>query len=289
MKKIFCILFHAMFSSKDIEKYKHPYLYISKEDLKQSIELLLENQFNFLDPLNIETSAKEGNNVLITFDDGYYNNIYSLEVLEEFKVKALFFFVEQQIINQKLFWWDVYFLNRIKYDSFSKIYKDIQTYKTLRILEIENELIKLFGKKAYAAKDDLYRPMTIEELKKFSNHQFVEIGVHSSSHEILTNCSKSTIKNEIMNCKLFLEKILLKRIDCLSYPNGNYSSDIIKITRELGLTKAFTTVPGVNELKDYYNEDSAMQLKRNFFPIPGLNGPIIKQLKNSLNENRLLN
>ena len=57
----------------------------------------------------MEGLQPQGKYVLIPFDDGYYNNVRALPVLEEFDVPAVFFISTDHVRRGKAYWWDVIF------------------------------------------------------------------------------------------------------------------------------------------------------------------------------------
>ena len=97
-------------------------------------------------------------------------------------------------------------------------------------------------------RNDYDRPFNISELKDFSREPYVIIGNHTADHAVLTNCSKDEAKYQIEKAQNDLENIIGERPKYLSYPNGNYSNDVIKIAKDLGLKLGFSMVRKKNDL-----------------------------------------
>src|SRR5437868_282041 len=58
--------------------------------------------YEFVSPKRImEGLDPRGKYVLVTFDDGYYNNVKSLSILEEFRVPAVFFISTDNVLSGK--------------------------------------------------------------------------------------------------------------------------------------------------------------------------------------------
>lgn len=231
------------------------------------------------------TSEQQGDSglwCLMTFDDGYFNNFYALEVLEKYGVKVLLYSCKEQIERQELFWWDVFYTNRIKTAPFKTVYDEIQYMKKLKLDDINFLLKERYGKGAFNTADDDIRPLTKEELKRMGAHPLVEIGVHSKSHKILTNCSTKEVYEEISECKSFLEETIERTMKHLSYPNGNYDQRAISIATHLGFETAVTVEHGLNELFIGRNRKSWMELYRVPLPSPKSGLSIIEQVKETL-------
>ena len=96
--------------------------------------------------------------LLLTFDDGYYNNIRALPVLEEFNVPAVFFVSTEHVKQNKCFWWDVLHRERAAQGaSFVQIYREGLAFKAFRTEQIEEALKKRFGPQAFFPRGDLDR------------------------------------------------------------------------------------------------------------------------------------
>src|SRR5580704_9003106 len=67
---------------------KHAYTFASPDDLSAGLH-------------------PSGKYVLVSFDDGYYNNTNALPLLEAFRVPAVLFVSTQHVLQGKAFWWDV--------------------------------------------------------------------------------------------------------------------------------------------------------------------------------------
>lgn len=272
----YSLLFHGVYNLDEKHQFKNKNIFISSEELENCIKILIDNDFTFIDPDDVLISPYGSRNVLLTVDDGYHTNFHILKVLERYNIPALFFFVKYQVAHQKMFWWDVYLINKIHSTPFSIIYNDIQKLKLLARKEIESRFVKEFGNTCFDSDGQLVRPMTCKELKRFSEHPLVRIGAHTVSHEILTNCYKASIKKEIGNCKQFLEKITKKNIYAFSYPNGDYNSDIVSVTFEMGFKYAVTIRRGFNYYHQLVKYEDWLTLRRNTFPIPNLEKSVVQ-------------
>jgi peptidoglycan/xylan/chitin deacetylase (PgdA/CDA1 family) len=72
------------------------------------------------------------------------------------------------------------------------------------------------------------------ELIKLSKMSGVTIGSHTVSHPRLTSCSEDQVYFELSESKRYLEDLLNKPIDALSYPYGDVDLRVTKIAQEVG-------------------------------------------------------
>jgi peptidoglycan/xylan/chitin deacetylase (PgdA/CDA1 family) len=187
--------------------------------------------------------------ILLTFDDGYFNNNLALPILEEFNVPATFFISSNFIEKNVGFWWDVIYRERIRRKkSLQEIEKEMVALERVKPDNIKKYMMRNFGTKALAPACDIDRPFTFEELKHFANHRLVTLGNHTSNHAVLTVLDRQEVTKEIKSCRDFLAQIDENPCPVISYPMGYYSDEIAKISKELGFVFGFT----VNEQKNYF-------------------------------------
>ncbi len=251
-KSLISILIHGLFNDKSVIQFNvvDPQQSITIDLFRKFIEYFLENNYLFISPQEIINGLEITKNyVLITFDDGYYNNHLALSVLNEYRVPATFFISTNHVIENKAFWWDVVFRERIKKNfNLKKIKDEITFLKKKKNKDIEEYLINNFGKRAIFAICDIDRPFTQSELASFSKEQLVTIGNHTSNHAILTNYSYNEIESEIIDCQIAITNITGIKPLIISYPNGNYSKEVIQITKANGFKLGITGHPNKNIL-----------------------------------------
>jgi peptidoglycan/xylan/chitin deacetylase (PgdA/CDA1 family) len=77
----------------------------------------------------------------------------------------------------------------------------------------------------------------------------MEIGVHGTTHRMLSSCSREEIMWEFTSCKGFLESMLNREIDLASVPGGGWDRSIVKCAKQAGLRGLCTSRPGINTTK----------------------------------------
>ena len=78
-------------------------------------------------------------------------------------------------------------------------------------------------------------------LKDLSSNPLVTIGSHTKNHYDLTTINSKTLENELNYSKLYLEDIICKKVDMLSYPYGKYNRMVKEKVLKAGYKLAFTS------------------------------------------------
>lgn len=244
---LIAVMFHGLVGSKsDLERsLVDPQLVITTRVFRQFIEYFLEHHYVFVSPEEIENGLESNKRYLfITFDDGYYNNYYAVPILKEYQVPATFFISTSHITENKCFWWDVVFRERIKRNAtIEQIDHECETLKQKKNDAIEKYIMDVFGEEALRPRCDIDRPFTPSELSAFSQEPGVSLGNHTNNHAILTNCSDSEIKDELVHCQNAIHSYTGITPLIVAYPNGRYSDRVLTISNQVGF-KLGVTVHG---------------------------------------------
>lgn len=258
--------FHGFFKNEEEKNKKlvDPQTWITIEEFHEFVKYFLKNDYKFISPDEIFKGLNEDKKyILVTFDDGYYNNTHVLPILKKYKIPAVLFTSTEQIKQNKCFWWDVLYREGKKNGlSTNKINNEQKLLKTKTNQEIEKYLIKKIGNNVLKPISDIDRPFTVEELKKFSEEKLITIGNHTNSHAILTNYSSDEIKSQIIQAQIDIKKITGEKPTIISYPNGNFSDEIIKISKENGIKLGITVEYKKNKLPIDIKEKNCMILGR---------------------------
>ena len=238
---------------------------------------------------NYDELLDESEKYLLTFDDGLKDHIYAAELLKKNNATGIFFITSYPLLNQDIL--DVHkshlvtskvkgeiilnelqnylkknkiknFENRLekeKYkDSYKKQLDDNSTkifkrtmnyYGDIRLKhKILNYLLKKFD--INIKSKDYY--LNKKEIKYLSSLGMI-IGSHTHDHHVLSRLSYKKQFSQIKNSKVFLEKIINKKIDIFCYPYGSklsYNRNTIDILKKLKFKNAFTTLHGNVNHKD---------------------------------------
>ena len=145
----------------------------------------------------------KGNEMAITFDDGYQDNLTkALPLLEKYNLPATIFITTGHIGEKANFDWD-------------KKYPE----------------------------DDRAFFLTEEEIRTLAKHPLIDIGAHTETHPNLANLKQEEQKKEILNSKNKLEEITGKEIKTFAYPFGgtyDFNKTTKGIVKESGFDFAYT-------------------------------------------------
>lgn len=204
-------------------------LSISKSNFESQIKAFKKN-LTIISPhqfyLSLKNKQPIPRSLLITFDDGYQDNLTTaLPILKKHSIPALFFISTYYIKNKYQYWWE-------EYDSLSenKFFK--------KKFSLHSPKLKISG---------LHRPLTLSQLKKLSQSKYVYLGGHTHSHPQLSSLSFHRQLSEIKTNLNLLKKVSPKPLHFFAYPYGNfvdYNRSTLKIVSRY-YPYAFTTMPFV--------------------------------------------
>jgi peptidoglycan/xylan/chitin deacetylase (PgdA/CDA1 family) len=212
------------------------------------------------------------NSFILTFDDGYADNLNeALPILESLNAQALFYICTEKVNTEEELWWDelerIFFETQLppsinipdgekftQYEIKSPEQKE-SAYRSIHwFVKNKNtpDQKKIISQLAKTAGIDLKRGrkshflMTEEEIKKMRNSKSAVIGAHTVHHNTLSVLPVKEQFDEINNSKLFLEKLVQKPVVHFSYPFGSkadYNKDTVAICSQLGFEMVSSNFP----------------------------------------------
>lgn len=75
----------------------------------------------------------------------------------------------------------------------------------------------------------------------------MEIGLHGTTHRMLSACTPVEVMWEFTACKAFLESLIEQPVEAASLPGGDWSPTIKACAKQAGLTSLSTIRPGLND------------------------------------------
>jgi len=259
-------LFHSLFRNEAEMALNvvEPLERTTTAHFRQFIEYYLSCGYQFVGPNDLLNGlSAEGKYAMITFDDGYYNNILALPILEEFKVPALFFISTDHIRENKCFWWDVLYRERHASGATrSQIYNETLATKGQRTEVIEAGLIAKFGPSALKPRGDIDRPFTPAELRQFAASPYVHLGNHTADHAILTNYTAEQVRDQLRGAQESLREMAGVNPVAIAYPNGAHNDQIVQACKEIGLKIGFTVRPQKSPLPLDPNSSDLLHIGR---------------------------
>jgi peptidoglycan/xylan/chitin deacetylase (PgdA/CDA1 family) len=273
-------LFHALVEDAE-ELNRHfmdPRLCNTLEELRDFIQYYQAEGYQFVGPDDVVAGLpSDGNCVLVTFDDGYYNNRLSVPVLQELQVPAVFCISTGYVRSGKSYWWDVLYRGRIRQAvADPQIVQEMEYVKSLPWKEIEPYLIRQFGFAALDPVGDADRPFNPVELAEFARQPFVHLGNHTRDHTILTNLSAREARQQIAAGQEDLREMCGILPELIAYPNGSHSNAVRQGAADAGLDLGVT----VEKRKNYLplTPGPLQSLKLGRFPLYR-DRPLVQQLE----------
>ena len=211
--------------------------------------------------------------VVITFDDGYADNLLeALPILEELELPATFFITTGLIGTSQEFWWhelERMLLNesplppRFTLED-SRYGQSWPAGSREERAEFYGGIVRLMNDSDSSQReswlnqirhwathqersDDMHRAMTPDELRLLASSRWVTIGAHTVSHSRLSALPPNEQREEIFASKRQLEVWLGRKISTFSYPFGrrdDYTRESIGLCRDAGFSKVAANFPG---------------------------------------------
>src|SRR5216683_3382908 len=263
---LLCFLFHGLFERGEEVRsgVLDPQQGFTVEMFRAFLGHFCQQGYSFVSPGQILGGLQpSGKYILLTFDDGYWNNGRALAAMVEFNAPAVFFISSEHVREGKAFWWDAAYRGGRKHGKTeAEIRRTVAGYKRLKTEEVERDLKKEFGEDALWPVGELDRPFTPGELRTFSEHRLVSLGNHTKNHAILTNYSLAEAREQIQGGQDAIQEMTGKMPEMISYPNGNSSPEIQQAAREAGLPLGVVVRRGKNRLPLKMEAPEAMALRR---------------------------
>lgn len=237
------LLLHAISSgNKDVSgQGLDPVQVVTVQDLEKLLECCRQHGVTFVSPDDIERGRTPRRSVLLTFDDGYFNNHLAFDVLRRQDVPCVVFVSTAHIESGMKFWWDVIHTERLRQGrSLQEISQEKSMLKGRPYYDIARYIDDTFGRDSWHPIGDLDRPMSRQELTALAGQPLITIGNHTAHHAILTTLSPDEVRAEIDEAEEFIASITGARSGIISYPNGNCSPGVRDIASQLGMRLGIT-------------------------------------------------
>jgi peptidoglycan/xylan/chitin deacetylase (PgdA/CDA1 family) len=214
------------------------------------IEYFQNHNFKFISPEDLLADLKNDQPyAMITFDDGYFNNMLAFEILNKYKIPAVLFITTKNMSENKSFWWDIIYKYRTRQGcSVDSIRNEQRTLKSYKHFLIDKYIIENFGIESFTPWSDIDRPFNENEVKNLAENPYISVGNHTHNHSILTNYTKEEIIEELRHTNKILFDLTGKLPISIAFPNGNYDNLVLKSVEEEGFRFAFNTESKKNNL-----------------------------------------
>lgn len=259
-------LFHSLFKDASEIDLNHvdPLERTTVAKFRQLVHYYASNGYKFITPLDILAGLEPNlKYAMLTFDDGYRNNVQTLKVLEEFNAPCTYFISTRNVTENKCYWWDVLYREQLaKGEPPQSVYHQAIELKVNPTEKIEEVLLSRFGKDCLKPKSDIDRPFTAAELTEFARHPLVHLGNHTANHAILLNYSMDDVRKQIQGAQDTLTELTGKTPVAIAYPNGGHNDEIVKVSIDCGLKVGVTVRPHKTALPIRTKNAALMHLGR---------------------------
>lgn len=246
-------------------------LCVTPEHFAEHLEVLQKFRRIPLTAVDSSRFALPGSpDVVITFDDGYSDNLTAAApLLRRYDTPATFFIATGYIGAASGYWWDE--LEHIVFnsphsagmfntivdghslswsfagdeprdESFRFLYHQLRPLAETSRRHLLDQLHK-FARPIPSA-SGARRPMSLHELQNIAAEPLFEIGAHTVNHPLLAARPLHEQRAEIHESKAYLESRLNRPIGSFSYPYGgksHYSPVTVDVVHECGFLRACTT------------------------------------------------
>jgi len=203
--------------------------------------------------------------VVITFDDGYANNLIAAEILDKYRIPWTLFISTGAIGRDKVIWTVELSLlllhgNAQRLEAMGKVWSlKTREERELAFQEIRYQMKKLPAPQRREVMEEIrqqfpegetqglleqfpsLRMLTWEEVQQLASAG-VEIGSHGVEHEIHhPNQPEFIRKDELIRSKEEIEKRLNRPCHYFAYPNGDFVESSPREAQNAGYLMAFTT------------------------------------------------
>ena len=259
------LVFHTVFQNREELGRAEilPQQRLQIEDYRRILIYFLEHGYTFISYKDLQTDLDSKKHyIYLTLDDGYFNNMRLLPILEEFNIPVHIFVTTKNIEENKKFWWDIVYENRTRQGwPLRRINGELEKLKTGTASAVDEYICSEFGSEAYAPKSDLDRPLSLKELTLLSQHELVTIGNHTHEHPIATRITNEELSKQIRRAEKILEAFHIE-IKGFAFPNGEYCQNHFSVLEECGVQQGFSTEERLFYSGEQFLSDTKYRLGR---------------------------
>jgi peptidoglycan/xylan/chitin deacetylase (PgdA/CDA1 family) len=241
---------------------------VSPENFEQQLSILREAAT----PITLEqfvesqhTKTLPPRSVVITFDDGYIDNLQNARpLLKQYQVPAILFvatgyfgrlfwwdelaqLIKESVnppknlnlnLNGQIIQWDVVRESEAKTNLLQEIYQLLLPLDEKSRQDLLAQLHEWAGFRTSLVEESDMRCMVESEIKQIARDEVITIGAHTVTHPRLTDLPTEGQQLEIDQSKNRLQKIIDRPVKYFSYPNGAYNETTKSLLKRAGFTAA---------------------------------------------------
>ena len=247
-------------------------LFVSEEEFEKQMRHVARNY----DPLSLDEAIERltagrlpRRSVIVTFDDGYRDNLLALPALRQYGVPATIYVATGPVSRTRAMWWDeieavlgsleelnLDFSGQRHYwrlgtsDEKNKAFRDLNgIMKSLRPGE-QDALLKDLRTTAGASDAAFFGDETIlswEEVRDVAKDPLITIGAHTEDHFVMSQLSGEELEAQLRRCQAQLRERADVEAEHFAYPFGGLAhagEREFEMLSRSGFKSAVTTRPG---------------------------------------------
>lgn len=188
----------------------------------------------------LEHGSVPRRSVVVTFDDGYRDNVLVAKpLLERYELPATVFVVSAYVDSDRDFWWDE-LVELAQRASLPELDNLRELRERLRPLPHAERLAALDALRERAG---IERPPatltpTSEDITSLAATELIEVGAHTATHAYLPDLRREARLEEISSGKEALDRLLGRATESFSYPHGGFDTTTAELVQESGFRRA---------------------------------------------------
>jgi peptidoglycan/xylan/chitin deacetylase (PgdA/CDA1 family) len=260
------LFYHSLFENeKEIDSgVINPLEQVTVAQLRTLIDYFLRNDYSIVSINDVARGLDTGKkHLLLTFDDGYFNNHRALPILKEFDATAVIFLAANHVRDGRPFWWDVlYRIRRGQGRALEEISAECARLNTQRHDVIESAVQAAAPTVPFKTVCDLDRPLKPSEVRELAATGRFYFENHTVNHAVLSAYSSDEIFQEIAGAQTAIEEMSGRKPIAIAYPNGSYSPIAAECARRAGLSLGFSTLPKKEYSGTWGDSENRMRIGR---------------------------
>jgi peptidoglycan/xylan/chitin deacetylase (PgdA/CDA1 family) len=271
------LAFHHVFTEQELHSRLTPIkeMEVEVSRLEQFILRCLNDGIRFVsidEVLRADESARLGNCMVLTVDDGYIDVIEVLyPLIERYAIPACVYIVTgypdgQCLHNYRILEDYVSETENIEFELFGSVYRyrANTTEEKLNALKELNHLVDMNTNGVAESRKifecfgidprylDKCRTLSWSQIIDLNCSELVTIGSHTVTHPRLTRMGKELAYAELLHSKQRLQEVLNEEVRHFSYPYGDFNDEIKRLVSAAGYATATTIKPGHFSSIDMY-------------------------------------
>lgn len=274
-RRLLVLCYHAVISD-DVPKDQRANIAVTQSQFELQLCELVRHwtpiAITGLSSAIYEKRPLPSNAVLVTFDDGFRNNIeHAAPILQKYRIPAIFF-LTTGLIGTKHLLWTQELVERIvawpdgSFPRYAPLQTELPCEPSKRLsfaagvvahckrlpnserTDFMEKLRKHELRIDAKWKQELYDFMSWDDVRELRDRGF-EIGSHTVNHPILSSLASDELERQLKESKQKIECEIGRECTCFAYPNGgnlDVSDEVINMAIDTGFRLGFKLCGSLN-------------------------------------------